>query len=264
MTKVYANPQIVSRVGNDGRLVGRPSFTGLGAMKWGEFSSGGTSNPVAFNKAHKNDAGMQWSSSAWSQDQKRFSKLVYCFQHAMETALGTPGCSGNINPDVKSGDCYNRDGMIGNRTLQLLGFVKYHTPNGIPDATILSLLSKVSNITLVVDGKTLGIGDITALKEITIPASYVRDYEEFAPVSNPAAHIVAGEGTAGEYHQTITDGSDNTGVIGSKADGSGDPATTVSFWDKKILGLKYKYAIPGALGLAGVAAYMAFYMNDEG
>ena len=235
MTQVFISKGIFANNRYDGELVGRPNFAGLGTDIWGKYSTGSTSNPVGYNDNHKNDAGREWSTTipfSSNADKVTFSKLVYCFQHKMEKALKIPECTGNCTPDVKAGDCYNRDGMIGKRTLELIGHIKAGGDMAFTGSEKAQAKSFAATM--------------------TIPQSFIKKYSEFQPASDVAPHIANGEGTAGQVHNDLT---------GGKKKSTKKGITEVSFWNKEIFGIKYKIVIPGILGVAALAA-TAIYASD--
>lgn len=72
-----------------------------------------------------------------SESDSRLAKDIYCFQHKTEK------CPGNCTPSVSTKDCYNRDGMIGLRTLQeLANAIIKKTPDGTFFDSLLSLPQK--------------------------------------------------------------------------------------------------------------------------
>ena len=147
----------------------------------------GKTSPTAFNK--KSSAKYGWSVKTTSTkykgvDDKTLALDIYCLQHAVETALGIPGCSGTCTPTVATGNCYNRDGMIGARTLQHLG-------------------NEISKGTTV--GKWWAAN-------LNIPSQYITVAKP-PPASDVRPDVAAGTGTAGQVHADLIAGGNGVIVV---------------------------------------------------
>jgi len=114
-----------------------------------------------------------------SVSDKQLAMDIYCFQNEVENAnpKNKTDCSGICEPKTVKGDCYNRDGMIGNRTLQLIG-------NAIAEGTSWETLWKGS---------------------INIPAKY-QIKRPPPPASDVRSSVAQGEGKAGAQHILETTG----------------------------------------------------------
>ena len=95
------------------------------------------------------------------------AKDIYCLQHQVES------CSGSCNPTTKQQDCYNRDGMLGLRTMQ----------------AIANEINKGSSL-----GKVWQ-------KRIILPPKYLTGgVKSLPPASDVRSDVAACQGTAGQIH----------------------------------------------------------------
>jgi len=164
----------------------------LSAIQWGKKVTGASTNPTGMNKKLSKSKG--WSLSLLGKQMYKtvssvaLSKAIYCLQHTLEVALKTPDCFGSCTPDIKSGDCYNRDGMLGGRTMEFVGFIQFHGEQSAAQKLGVSVAS------------------LAAAKLFIVPKSVIKDYSVFIPATDVVDTVVAGEGTAGQVHQTIVAG----------------------------------------------------------
>ena len=222
----------------------------LGTIKFGVTSTGKATDPMSTNIALSKK--WNWTLSAAGKDvegltvgSKALALLVYCFQHYIESYLGTPGCQGGeCKPNMEMDDCYNRDGMVGKRTLELMGWVKYHTST---EAKFDAFVKKVQKATNYMFDEDI----LEVPYALDFPQSYVKDYEKFSPASDVNEDVQAGIGSSGQYHKQLTQqGGSPVEPVGS------------SFWDKKVLGMKYK-TLAIVLGALGVGTGVYFFTRED-
>ena len=166
------------------------SYYDLGAACYGcggpQSKTRGKTNPTTVNSklASKYGWSVRPNGKYKSVSDKTLAMDIYCFQHAVEQAdelrdvakgdlkAVEKQCYGDCKPNVITGDCYNRDGMIGQRTLQEIGnAIVAKTSTGIALATNLN-----------------------------IPSKYIAQKDP-PPASDVRADIAQGSGAAGARHQ---------------------------------------------------------------
>lgn len=169
------------------------SYAGLGAPCYGCNSKGvQATNPTYTNKsklASKYGWTVRSGGKYPSTGDKQLALDIYCFQHIMEqqeesvsVAAGKikatdVQCGGKCDPNTKMGDCYNRDGMLGKRTLQHIG-------NALADGQTI------------VGGLVLG--------DIVLPAAYkVKQVAPAVPDDDVRPDILTGTGPAAQRHALL-------------------------------------------------------------
>lgn len=129
----------------------------------------GATKPTSYNATKAKVLGWSIKSTYSGTSDMKLARDVYCFQHEEEK------CGGTCNPDVAtSTDCYNRDGMIGARTLQLMANEVIQNPTSKWGAWWL--------------------------KTITFPSSYLTAVKTPPAASDVRADVAACQGTAGAKH----------------------------------------------------------------
>ena len=169
---------------------------GMGAACYGCGKGGkqGVTNPASVNKnklAGKYGWKVRAGGKYTSVGDPILALDVYCFQHAMEQAEELKSlakgdikatdllCGGTCSTGTKMKECYNRDGMLGKRTMQLISNAR-------------------------VDGKT-NVGGLV-LADIILPSTYnvtVKKPPPPVPDEDARADIVTGTGPASQRHKLI-------------------------------------------------------------
>lgn len=153
---------------------------------------------------------------------KKLARDVYCFQHDVE------GCSGSCQPDKKVVDCYNRDGMVGDRTLTLMA-------NAIAENTAWGQ-------------KWAATINIPSRYDVTKPAPP-------PPASDVRSDVAAGQGIAGQKHYEIA-----AAYPAQVAQASGGTSSGMLDFFKTKKGMMIA---GGGVLAVGIAAYMAFFADKS-